>query len=144
MRHRRGVGRMSHPTLRELALRTLMPAFPGTTAPDWALRLISEGLGGIALFGANVRSHEQVAALTASMRSARGDVVIAIDEEGGDVTRLFYAHGSPYPGNAALGVVDDVSLTRSVYAAIGEELAAVGVTLDMAPAVDVNSSDDNP
>jgi hypothetical protein len=41
-------------------------------------------------------------------------------------------------------VVDDVSLTRSVYAAIGEELAAVGVTLDMAPAVDVNSSDDNP
>jgi beta-N-acetylhexosaminidase len=135
---------MSHPTLRELALRTLMPAFPGTTAPDWALRLISEGLGGIALFGANVRSHEQVAALTASMRSARGDVVIAIDEEGGDVTRLFYAHGSPYPGNAALGVVDDVSLTRSVYAAIGEELAAVGVTLDMAPAVDVNSSDDNP
>jgi beta-N-acetylhexosaminidase len=135
---------MSDPTLRELALRTLLPAFPGTTPPDWALRLVAEGLGGIALFGANVSTPDQVAALTSSLRSARDDVVVAIDEEGGDVTRLFYANGSPYPGNAALGVVDDVQLTRSVYTAIGNELAAVGVTLDMAPAVDVNSSDDNP
>jgi beta-N-acetylhexosaminidase len=135
---------MSRPTIRGLALRTLLPAFPGTTPPDWALRLIADGLGGIALFGANVQSHAQVAALTAALRSARDDVIIAIDEEGGDVTRLSYATGSPYPGNAALGVVDDVQLTRRVYAAIGDELAAVGVTLDMAPAVDVNSSDDNP
>jgi hypothetical protein len=36
------------------------------------------------------------------------DPVIAIDEEGGDVTRVAYADGSPYPGNAALGAVDDV------------------------------------
>lgn len=135
---------MSRPTIRGLALRTLLPAFPGTTAPDWALRLIAEGLGGIALFGANVESPEQVAALTAALRSAREDVIVAIDEEGGDVTRLCYATGSPYPGNAALGVVDDTALTRRIYAAIGDELAEVGVTLDMAPAVDVNSSDDNP
>ena len=71
-------------------------------------------------------------------------MIIAIDEEGGDVTRLCYANGSPYPGNAALGVVDDVDLTRRIYRAIGAEVAAVGVTLDMAPAVDVNSVDDNP
>jgi beta-N-acetylhexosaminidase len=135
---------MSDPTIRELALRTLLPAFPGTTPPDWALRLVSEGLGGIALFGANVETPDQVAELTAALRAAREDVIVAIDEEGGDVTRLCYASGSPYPGNAALGVVDDVALTRRVYGAIGDELAAVGVTLDMAPAVDVNSSDDNP
>jgi beta-N-acetylhexosaminidase len=135
---------MSGASLRGLALRTLLPAFPGTTVPDWYLRLIEEGLGGVALFGANIASLEQVAATTAAMRGARGDVIVATDEEGGDVTRLCYAHGSPYPGNAALGVVNDVVLTRNVYAAIGAELAAVGVTLDMAPAVDVNSSDDNP
>src|SRR5690242_8623317 len=108
---------MTRPSIRELALRTLLPAFPGTAPPDWALRLIADGLGGIALFGANVQSHEQVAALTAALRAARADVIIAIDEEGGDVTRLCYATGSPYPGNAALGVVDDVHLTRKVYAA---------------------------
>ncbi len=135
---------MSGATIRGLALRTLLPAFPGTNVPDWYLRLIEQGLGGVALFGPNIADVEQVAAMTAAMRGARGDVIVATDEEGGDVTRLCYAHGSPYPGNAALGVVDDVVLTRLVYAAIGAELAAVGVTLDMAPAVDVNSSDANP
>lgn len=135
---------MSRPTLRGLALRTLLPAFPGFAPPSWAVRLVQQGLGGFALFGANIDNPEQVAATTARLRSVREDVIIAMDEEGGDVTRLCYAQGSPYPGNAALGIVDDAELTRAVYAAIGAELAAVGVTLDMAPAVDVNSADDNP
>ena len=131
-------------TLRGLALRTLLPAFPGTLPPEWALRLAREGLGGFALFGYNIVDADQVAELTAQLRSARPDLIVAADEEGGDVTRLCYAQGSPYPGNAALGVVDDVDLTQGIYRAIGEELAAVGITLDMAPAVDVNSADDNP
>ena len=135
---------MTGPTERELALRTLLPAFPGAVAPDWARRLVAEGLGGFALFGGNIAEAEQVAALTAALRSGRPDVIIAIDEEGGDVTRLCYATGSPYPGNAALGVIDDPELTRAIYASIGAELAAVGITLNMAPAVDVNSVDDNP
>ena len=132
------------PTLRGLALRTILPGFGGLTPPPWALRLVREGLGGFALFGYNIADTEQVARLTAALRSARPDVIIAIDEEGGDVTRLCYANGSPYPGNAALGAIDDVDLTRQIYYAIGAEVAAVGVTLDMAPAVDVNSVDENP
>ena len=39
---------MSGATLRGLALRTLLPAFPGTTVPDWFLRLLEQGLGGVA------------------------------------------------------------------------------------------------
>src|SRR5262245_26121637 len=132
------------PNLRELALRTLLPAFAGPRAPAWALRMVEEGLGGFTFFGFNIVDAEQVATLTATIRSARPDVVIATDEEGGDVTRLSYSQGSPFPGNAALGVIDDVELTRRVYRAIGVELASVGITLDMAPAVDVNSADDNP
>jgi beta-N-acetylhexosaminidase len=130
--------------LRELALRTLLPAFAGPRPPAWALRMVEEGLGGFTFFGFNIVDAEQVAKLTATIRSARPDVVIATDEEGGDVTRLSYSSGSPFPGNAALGVIDDVELTRRVYRAIGTELASVGITLDMAPAVDVNSADDNP
>jgi len=132
------------PTLRGLALRTLLPAFPGVQPPEWARRLAREGIGGFALFGYNIADLEQVAALTAALRVERPDMIIATDEEGGDVTRLSYAHGSRYPGNAALGVVDDLALTRDVYRAIGADLAAVGITLDMAPSVDVNSADDNP
>jgi beta-N-acetylhexosaminidase len=132
------------PGLRRLALRTLLAAFPGHTAPDWALDLLADGLAGYALFGYNIDRPEQVAALTAQLREARPDVLVVIDEEGGDVTRLAHATGSPYPGNAALGVLDDVALTRQVYAMIGAELAALGITVNLAPTVDVNTADDNP
>ncbi|HEY0530788.1 MAG TPA: glycoside hydrolase family 3 N-terminal domain-containing protein, partial [Actinoplanes sp.] len=132
------------PGLRRLALGTLLAAFPGGTAPEWALGLLTEGLAGHTLFGTNVADAAQVAGLTARLRSARADALIAIDEEGGDVTRLAHRTGSPYPGNAALGTVDDPELTRAVYAAIGGDLAAAGINLDLAPTVDVNTADDNP
>jgi beta-N-acetylhexosaminidase len=132
------------PGLRRLALGTLLAAYPGPTPPDWALELLGAGLAGYTLFGSNVETPAQVAAATAALRDAHADVLVAIDEEGGDVTRLAHATGSPYPGNAALGAVGDVALTRRVYAAIGAELAALGITVDLAPTVDVNSADENP
>ncbi|WP_422752991.1 glycoside hydrolase family 3 N-terminal domain-containing protein [Micromonospora sp. WMMD708] len=132
------------PGLRRLVLGTLLAAYPGPVPPDWAVALVAEGLAGHTLFGGNVHDPGQLAASTAALRAARPDVLLAIDEEGGDVTRLAHATGSPYPGNAALGAVDDTALTREVYAAIGDELAAVGVTVDLAPTVDVNTADENP
>ncbi|WP_446218894.1 glycoside hydrolase family 3 protein [Micromonospora sp. IBHARD004] len=132
------------PGLRRLALGTLLAAYPGPVPPDWAVDLLAEGLAGHTLFGTNVHDPAQVAAATAALRAGRPDVIIAIDEEGGDVTRLAHATGSPYPGNAALGAIDDVVLTRQVYAAIGAELAALGITVDLAPTVDVNTADENP
>ncbi|MEU1755086.1 glycoside hydrolase family 3 N-terminal domain-containing protein [Micromonospora matsumotoense] len=135
---------MGDPGLRRLALGTLLAAYPGPVPPDWAVDLVAEGLAGHTLFGTNVHDPAQLAASTAALRTARPDVLVAIDEEGGDVTRLAHATGSPYPGNAALGAVDDTTLTHRIYAAIGVELAAVGVTVDLAPTVDVNTADDNP
>ncbi|GAA4675724.1 glycoside hydrolase family 3 protein [Phytohabitans rumicis] len=132
------------PGLRRLALRTLLAAFPGSTAPQWAVDLVREGLAGYTLFGFNIIESSQVIAVTAALREARPDVLVAIDEEGGDVTRLAHATGSPYPGNAALGAVGDPALTQKVYAAIGYELAAQGVNLNLAPTVDVNTADENP
>jgi beta-N-acetylhexosaminidase len=126
--------------IEELAARCLLPGFDGTTAPDWLRRWIERGLGGVALFSHNVSSPEQVAALTAELRG----LVVAIDEEGGDVTRLEHERGSSYPGNFALGVVDDVELTEQVGAAIGADLAAVGVNLNFAPVADVNTNPRNP
>jgi beta-N-acetylhexosaminidase len=132
------------PGLRRLVLRTVLAAFPGPVPPEWAVRLLADGLGGCTLFGGNVADREQLAGLTAALHGAGREVLIAIDEEGGDVTRLAHATGSPYPGNAALGVVDDPELTRRIYRAIGDELAAVGIDLNLAPTVDVNIADDNP
>ncbi|MEU4782925.1 glycoside hydrolase family 3 N-terminal domain-containing protein, partial [Micromonospora sp. NPDC023633] len=132
------------PGLRRLALGTLLAAYPGPVPPGWAVDLVAEGLAGHTLFGTNVHDPGQVAASTAALRAGRPDVLVAIDEEGGDVTRLAHATGSPYPGNAALGAIDEVTLTRQVYEAIGAELAALGVTVNLAPTVDVNTADENP
>jgi beta-N-acetylhexosaminidase len=122
--------------LAALADAILIPPFPGTTPPPWILRALERGLAGVTLFGPNVVG--DTAALSAALRSAAAvEPVIAIDEEGGDVTRVAYAEGSPYPGNAALGVVDDVALTREVYAAIGGDLARLGINTNLAPCADV-------
>lgn len=130
--------------LRTLALRTLIPGFTGTSAPPWALDLLAEGLGGYCLFAYNIAEARQLTELNASLRQASPDAIIAIDEEGGDVTRLHTATGSPYPGNAALGAVDDPELTAAIHQSIGSELVQAGLNLNFAPAVDVNVEDDNP
>jgi beta-N-acetylhexosaminidase len=135
---------VTDPELRRLALRTVLASFPGHYAPPWAVELVADGLAGHTFYGYNVGDTEQLRRLTEQLRAARGDVLLAIDEEGGDVTRLAHATGSPYPGNAALGAVGDLTLTRRVYRAIGAELAAAGLNLNLAPTVDVNTADDNP
>jgi beta-N-acetylhexosaminidase len=131
--------------LGQLVEAILVPPFPGTAPPEWLLRALARGLAGVTLFGSNVTRPEELAELTARLRSAAPtEPVIGIDEEGGDVTRLAHDTGSPYPGNAALGAVDDVRLTAAVYRALGADLAATGINLNLAPSVDVNSAAGNP
>ena len=121
-----------------------MGAFPGPTLPAWMTSRLEQGLGSICLFGSNIVTPDQLASLTAQLHAVAPDVLIATDEEGGDVTRLHLREGSPDPGNAALGVVDDVALTEAVARSIGVELFAAGVDLNTAPVVDVNSNPANP
>ncbi len=144
MSHGQTRGSSPGPSLTRLADAVLIPPFPGTTAPDWLLAALERGLAGVTLFGQNVAGTGQLAALTQRLHSVAGQPIIAIDEEGGDVTRLAHLTGSPYPGNAALGAADDTDLTMRVYRAIGSDLAAAGINLDLAPSVDVNTADDNP
>jgi beta-N-acetylhexosaminidase len=130
--------------LERLAATCIFPGFEGPTVPVWVQRRIAGGLGGVVLFAWNVESRDQLRALTTALRAEREDVLIAIDEEGGDVTRLESANGSSYPGNAALGAVDDVELTEKVATAIAADLGDVGVNLDLAPVADVNTNPLNP
>jgi beta-N-acetylhexosaminidase len=135
---------MTVKTIESLADRCLLPGFIGTEAPEWILRRAAGGLGGVCLYARNVSSPEQLAALTGRLHAENPGLVIAIDEEGGDVTRLEAAAGSSYPGNLALGAVDDAVLTRAVARSMGADLAAAGIDLDLAPVADVNSNPVNP
>lgn len=119
-------------SLERLALGTLLPGFRGTTPPDWVRRAVEDGLGGVVLFADNV-----------PFAGGLGDVVVAIDEEGGDVTRLEAHTGSSYPGNLALGTIDDVELTEQIAASIARDVSAGGATMNLAPVADVNVNSDN-
>jgi beta-N-acetylhexosaminidase len=131
--------------LERLALAVLQPGFDGVDLPAAYGDLLADGLGGICLFGSNTAAGpDRVTALCAAIHAAHPGAVVAVDEEGGDVTRLHDREGSPVLGAAALGVLDDPAATRATGAAVGAELAAVGIDLTLAPVADVNSNPDNP
>ncbi|MFI9555190.1 glycoside hydrolase family 3 protein [Nonomuraea endophytica] len=127
-----------------LADAVLQPGFKGTTLPDWVRKRLAAGLGGIALYSRNLVEKGQIEALTAAIRAENPDVILALDEEGGDVTRLEAFTGSSRPGNLALGAADDLVLTRGVAQGIGRDLARAGVNLNYAPVVDIDAGLDNP
>lgn len=122
----------------------LMVTMSGTSVDPRLRRWLDSGLGSVILFGDNIVDVDQVGALLAELRSSAPHLLVAIDEEGGDVTRLERRDGSSMPGNLALGELDDLAVTERVAGAIGDLLAGAGIDLDLAPVADVNSNPQNP
>jgi beta-N-acetylhexosaminidase len=122
----------------------LVPGFEGRTAvlPSWVRRRLDDGLAGVVLFARNIDA--DVRALTDAVHAGRPAALVAIDEEGGDVTRLEAASGARHPGALALGALDDRAATRRVGASIGAMLAEAGVDWNWAPVADVMSGPRNP
>lgn len=122
----------------------LLARFHGPSAPPWLLRWLDHGLAGVVLFAGNITSAEQTRALVSELRAHNPRALLAVDEEGGIVTRLEAATGSSFPGNAALGAIDDLAATSQVARDIGALLACNGLNLNLAPVADVASNPDNP
>ncbi|MPZ22329.1 MAG: glycoside hydrolase family 3 [Dehalococcoidia bacterium] len=136
----------------------LMAGFRGLAveATDTVAVDISERhLGGVVLFDyhvpanspvRNIESPEQVGALVASLQSlAPTPLLVAIDQEGGRVSRLKESFGFPPTVSAQyLGEIDDLSLTFSEAAATAATLAGLGINLNLAPVVDLNTNPANP
>lgn len=135
---------MSEAQLRKLAAGTLMPGFTGLGMPAWIGSALDAGLASVCIYGTNLASPGQLATLMGQLRAASSSVLLTLDEEGGDVTRLHYLTGSNQPGNAVLGRIDDPAATAASAAAIADELAALGFNLNLAPDADVNSTASNP
>ncbi|MFC0549761.1 glycoside hydrolase family 3 protein [Planotetraspora thailandica] len=102
--------------------------------------------GGVILFNwaDNISSVSQVAALTTGLRKASATpLVIGVDQENGIVSRL-----SPLitklPGSLAIGRTGDPGNARDSARVTGEELKALGISLDYAPVADVNINPRNP
>jgi beta-N-acetylhexosaminidase len=134
----------------------LFAGFEGTAVPPALKRLIGQGrLGGVILFSRNLRdphaggpaaryrrARELVASI-ARMAPPDAPITVAIDQEGGRVQRL-RTPWTEWPPMRALGDRDEPATTRAVARGLARELAELGIGLDFAPVVDVDTNPANP
>lgn len=105
--------------------------------------------GGIILFGRNITDAQQVASLTNELQQVAQQtpnaipLFIAMDQEGGIVARLKKGV-SVFPGNLALGATRSERLAEKAGEITALELSAVGVNINFAPVMDINTNPRNP
>jgi beta-N-acetylhexosaminidase len=136
----------------------LMIGFRGLDADDeprLAADIRDRGIGGVVLFDydvpskspvRNIDNQEQVARLTSGLQAlAEIPLFIAIDQEGGMVSRLKPARGfPPSPTAAHLGSLDNRDSTLFAALRTGALLKQLHINMNLAPDVDLNSNPDNP
>jgi beta-N-acetylhexosaminidase len=130
---------------KRLAGGMLVVGFDGTELDlDTAARIAEIGPSGVILFKRNYRSPEQVLALTGAVRKAAGgELLVAVDQEGGRVNR-FGAPFTAFPSAREIGATGNDYLAYEVGMALARELMSVGVNLDFAPVLDVDTNPKNP
>src|SRR5699024_1229396 len=134
-----------HPTSWDAdALGVLMAPFTGTTLPPWLGEVLDAGLASVILFGHNTPDAVTAQGLARAVHARAEDCLVAIDEEGGDVTGLPPAAGSSRPAAGAPGWVGDPGRPRHTGHALGALLAACDIDLDLAPVRDVSTDPANP
>jgi beta-N-acetylhexosaminidase len=95
---------------------------------------------GFILFQRNCRDREQVRALIDDFRDSvgRADAPVLIDQEGGRVARLKPPEWRRYPAAARLAALPDAEeAVRLGARLIADDLAALGVTADAMPVLDL-------
>lgn len=143
------MGRLEQMSLEERVGQMVMAGFPGYDLSAEANELVAKHhIGGVMLASRNIRDLRQTAELTdrlqrlATTTGAKVPLLISADQEGGYVVRLIGPN--TFPGNMALGAAGSPELTQHVAAAMGRELRSVGINMNFAPVVDVNSNPANP
>jgi beta-N-acetylhexosaminidase len=133
----------------------IMVGFAGTEVSDSGVAAARDELGdgaigGVVLYPENIRSPQQLTALTAFLHNARSAPVpfIAVDQEGGKVQRLSRENGHPYfPSARDVGQNPSFATPESafkLYASMAKELADSGFNLNFGPVVDLNLNPENP
>ena len=133
-------------TSREKIGQLFMVGFLGTSVtPDLSAFLKEYKPGGVILFSRNLESVEQIVQLTNDLQhcSPKSPLLIAIDQEGGRVSRLPRGF-TIFPPCQLIGRCHSGELAYAAAATIAKELRSVGINMNMAPVLDVNSNPGNP
>lgn len=134
---------------KRLAGQRILAGFHGLNVPEELKTLVREHLvNNFILFKRNVQSREQLAALCTELQAlameATGQpALIAIDQEGGTVSRLS-ADCANVPTAMALAATGDPQNAYQAGVITGRELSAMGVNFNLAPVMDINSNPANP
>src|ERR1700730_281903 len=98
--------------------------------------------GGFVLFGRNVKSAKQLRQLVDDLRGlSQVEPIVAIDQEGGRVSRLKLIRNEP-PNARQLRDKGDESLIRTHGELTGELLRLFGFNLDLCPVLDISFDDE--
>ncbi len=139
-------------TLEEKVGQLLMVHFQGEIANDDARLLIQDiKVGGFIYYNWSngLTSPAQVGSLSSSLQKLAEKnqnplpLLIAVDQEGGRVARLKEGF-TIFPSNLLVAESGDPSLAEKNAFTSGNELRAVGINVNLAPVVDINSNPENP
>ncbi len=136
-------------TLKEQIGQRLIVGFHGTEVSEELRAVVREyKIGNIILFSRNIVDANQLKILCNDIqqlvRTETGhSALIAIDQEGGIVTRLSKDCVN-VPGTMALASTGDVNNAYKAGVITGKQLKSLGININFAPCVDVNSNPKNP
>lgn len=134
-------------SLPELIGQLLVVGFDGTSLPDALREDLARGQrAGVIVFKRNITELAALQVLCADVAHTTPQslpALIAIDEEGGRVRRLS-APALALPPMRQLAERTDPTFVERCARVLGRELACLGITMDFAPVVDVDTNPDNP
>lgn len=137
-------------TVEQKAAQLLVAGIEGTEPGEDAVQAIQGyQVGGVILFGRNVESAEQLAALTNGLKELNGDYVplfLCVDQEGGRVDRM-PPEVTDLPSALDFGSIADPEARMDACFTLGQTLAAqcaaFGFNMDFAPSLDIWSNPEN-
>ncbi|MCP2341522.1 glycoside hydrolase family 3 N-terminal domain-containing protein [Actinomadura rupiterrae] len=126
----------------QLAGQRVISSYPGLTPPQSLFDDITAGqTSGVIFFGENISSDAQIAGVVSQLRQAQARSPIGVplllmtDQEGGLVRRL---PGEPVLSEKQVGASSDpVGAATSAGTSAGQNLAGVGMNVNLAPVLDV-------
>jgi beta-N-acetylhexosaminidase len=132
-------------TPEQMAGQRVVYSYPGLTPPASLLHWIRHGeAAGVIFFGGNIASTAQIASVIRELDRAnaaasnplrRYPLLLMTDQEGGIVRRL---PGAPVPSESDIGAAPDpAAQARAAGAGAGQNLAGVGMNVNLAPVLDV-------
>jgi len=102
---------------------------------------VAAGAGGVILFGSSAPAN-LAAALAALARGAPGGVapLVMSDEEGGAIQRMANLAGT-MPSARQMAATMSAAQIQALAAQVGQRMRAAGVTMDLAPVLDLDAGD---